>query len=169
MPPARKFCARCNTRKPVAEFWKNRRRRDGLQDYCKPCLSELQRPADPLEKVRRAEARAARRLEVAEADAERAARKAGALEARRLRDLEAEDRRRALEDARARRRALASSPKAPTPPAGFRRCARCGTDRPLEAFPPSPLYPRERSRQCSTCLPIVRPGIAFAGPRGENP
>lgn len=34
---AEKTCPRCGTTKPVAEFYKNKRTKDGLQAYCKPC------------------------------------------------------------------------------------------------------------------------------------
>ena len=33
----RKTCARCREAKPVAEFWKLKSARDGLQSYCKAC------------------------------------------------------------------------------------------------------------------------------------
>jgi hypothetical protein len=34
-----KYCKKCDTTKPVSEFWKNRGAKDGLQAYCKPCTS----------------------------------------------------------------------------------------------------------------------------------
>lgn len=35
-----KFCRRCGKVKPASEFSANRRNRDGLHSYCKPCLLE---------------------------------------------------------------------------------------------------------------------------------
>lgn len=32
-----KLCRKCDTVKPLSEFGKNRARKDGLQDLCKPC------------------------------------------------------------------------------------------------------------------------------------
>lgn len=32
-----KWCPKCETEKPVSEFFKNRARRDGLSGYCKTC------------------------------------------------------------------------------------------------------------------------------------
>lgn len=32
-----KFCKKCGTNKQTSDFWKNKRTRDGLQSYCKPC------------------------------------------------------------------------------------------------------------------------------------
>ena len=34
-----KRCCTCGEVKPVAEFGKNRNRKDGLQDACKPCTN----------------------------------------------------------------------------------------------------------------------------------
>jgi len=36
-----KHCSKCNTTKPVSEFYKNRAREDGLQTYCKPCMTAV--------------------------------------------------------------------------------------------------------------------------------
>ncbi len=33
-----KVCKRCNQKKPLTEFWKNKTTRDGLQLYCKDCV-----------------------------------------------------------------------------------------------------------------------------------
>lgn len=35
-----KHCIRCNLPKPIVEFSKNNRSKDGLQTYCKPCVKE---------------------------------------------------------------------------------------------------------------------------------
>lgn len=48
-----KRCSRCGEVKLPVEFWKNLNRPDGLQDYCKTCLSEYNaarrrdRPSEP--------------------------------------------------------------------------------------------------------------------------
>ena len=34
-----KYCARCDTDKPLDEFGKNAARKDGLQTYCKTCMT----------------------------------------------------------------------------------------------------------------------------------
>jgi hypothetical protein len=36
-----KRCARCGQTKPLSEFHKNRRRRDGVQTYCKRCRAVI--------------------------------------------------------------------------------------------------------------------------------
>lgn len=36
-----KRCPRCGKTKPISEFHKNKRRRDGLQTYCKPCRAVI--------------------------------------------------------------------------------------------------------------------------------
>lgn len=36
---ATKQCTKCKETKPASEFYRNRRRPDGLQDQCKPCAS----------------------------------------------------------------------------------------------------------------------------------
>ena len=33
-----KYCAKCNKTLPHSAFYKNKRRKDGLQTYCKPCM-----------------------------------------------------------------------------------------------------------------------------------
>jgi hypothetical protein len=38
-----KFCPKCCIEKPVDTFNRSRRRRDGLQTYCKPCHAVLQK------------------------------------------------------------------------------------------------------------------------------
>jgi hypothetical protein len=38
--PTTKRCPRCKTVKPRSEFYRNRRQKDGLQCWCKPCLIE---------------------------------------------------------------------------------------------------------------------------------
>jgi hypothetical protein len=38
-PVGRKICRRCRVVKPVAEFYGHPTTRDGLQSWCKPCLS----------------------------------------------------------------------------------------------------------------------------------
>lgn len=35
--PDKKVCSSCNEFKPVSQFVKNKRRRDGYHQYCKPC------------------------------------------------------------------------------------------------------------------------------------
>lgn len=32
-----KYCSKCKKTKPLAEYWRNRSTKDGLQSYCKPC------------------------------------------------------------------------------------------------------------------------------------
>ena len=39
-----KRCPSCETEKPVAEFYRNRARSDGLGSYCKPCELAISRP-----------------------------------------------------------------------------------------------------------------------------
>lgn len=36
-----KYCKKCETEKPVSEFWKNKSTEDGLQAWCKPCWYNL--------------------------------------------------------------------------------------------------------------------------------
>ena len=38
-----KWCGRCERTRPLSAFSKNRRRADGLQSYCKPCKSRVDR------------------------------------------------------------------------------------------------------------------------------
>ena len=33
-----KYCAKCDKTLPHSAFYKNKRRKDGLQTYCKPCM-----------------------------------------------------------------------------------------------------------------------------------
>ena len=40
---AAKYCSKCDTTKPVTEFHKDRRRKDGLKWLCRPCSSKLER------------------------------------------------------------------------------------------------------------------------------
>lgn len=35
--PDKKFCNMCNLVKPISQFVKNKRRKDGYHHYCKPC------------------------------------------------------------------------------------------------------------------------------------
>lgn len=35
-----KICNRCKTEKPLTEYWKNKRSKDGYQHECKPCWQE---------------------------------------------------------------------------------------------------------------------------------
>ena len=45
-----KHCSRCDTNKNEVEFYKSKNAKDGLQTWCKPCVSETQkvaRLADP--------------------------------------------------------------------------------------------------------------------------
>lgn len=37
----KKTCPKCGEDKPTTEFYKNKRRRDGLQSHCKQCHNEL--------------------------------------------------------------------------------------------------------------------------------
>lgn len=37
------FCPRCKLDLPTSEFWKDKRRKNGLQVYCKPCFMEYRR------------------------------------------------------------------------------------------------------------------------------
>src|SRR3954453_23374912 len=43
VPPGHKYCRRCDTIKPFAEWHKNARQSDGLSGYCKSCRGELAR------------------------------------------------------------------------------------------------------------------------------
>ena len=36
-----KYCPKCDTTKPVSEFFKNKARSDGLSGYCKVCMTEI--------------------------------------------------------------------------------------------------------------------------------
>lgn len=40
---ASKVCACCKIEKPLSEFWKNARNKDGYDNYCKGCKSKIQR------------------------------------------------------------------------------------------------------------------------------
>jgi len=42
-PPETKWCSRCEQALPVEAFSANRRRRDGLQTYCKSCKATVDR------------------------------------------------------------------------------------------------------------------------------
>jgi 5-methylcytosine-specific restriction endonuclease McrA len=42
--PKAKRCSRCGQIKPIFSFWKNRSRRDGVQQYCVPCWSAVRAP-----------------------------------------------------------------------------------------------------------------------------
>ena len=35
-----KHCAKCNKTLPVSEFRRNKREKDGLQNYCKSCMDD---------------------------------------------------------------------------------------------------------------------------------
>lgn len=37
------ICPKCSIDKPASEFWKDKRRKNGLQVYCKPCFKEFRR------------------------------------------------------------------------------------------------------------------------------
>jgi hypothetical protein len=43
VPPGHKYCRRCDTIKPFAEWHRNARQSDGLSGYCKACRGELSR------------------------------------------------------------------------------------------------------------------------------
>ena len=40
MESGKKHCKRCDETKPHQEFYKNKRKKDGLQVYCKPCMKK---------------------------------------------------------------------------------------------------------------------------------
>ena len=35
-----KYCKRCDSNKPHEAFYKNKRKKDGLQGYCKLCMKK---------------------------------------------------------------------------------------------------------------------------------
>jgi len=39
--PDTKHCSRCERTKPMSDFQKNRKRKDGLQTYCKACCKDI--------------------------------------------------------------------------------------------------------------------------------
>lgn len=41
-PPATKWCSRCERTRPASAFYRNKRRRDGLQTYCSECKADVQ-------------------------------------------------------------------------------------------------------------------------------
>ena len=38
--PRRKYCSSCDTNLPRGHFWKNRSKKDGLDDLCRDCREE---------------------------------------------------------------------------------------------------------------------------------
>ncbi len=38
-----KYCGKCDTVKPIDDFGKSQNRKNGIQDYCKPCLNAYHR------------------------------------------------------------------------------------------------------------------------------
>jgi hypothetical protein len=149
----RKRCQGCKSWKTPSWFWKNATRPDGLQDLCKPCLTEVQkRTPGNLRRAEEGRQRAAARA-AERAERERVAREEWA-------------RRRAVrEAARAARVASKGQRRKRTPlpavPAGHIQCVACRKVKPFEDYPPSALYPAVRGRRCEQCFPVVRAGIAF--------
>lgn len=48
-----KRCPKCKQEKPVAEFWRNRKRVDGLQRICKACQKPIQSRSNKLHRETR--------------------------------------------------------------------------------------------------------------------
>lgn len=52
-----KYCARCDTTKPMSEFNKSKAKKDGLQSSCRPCIKEINRVSYLTNEKRRASIR----------------------------------------------------------------------------------------------------------------
>jgi len=68
-PGATKRCSRCETTKPVSDFFRNASARDGLGGYCKPCWTAyLKDHEDPAGRARRMRAYGLKRFGLTIAD-----------------------------------------------------------------------------------------------------
>lgn len=187
-PEMLKYCIHCKLSLPRSDFGANARRRDGLQQWCRPCRREYTsvgpQAAKSRERAReyywshptsvaKLELRARERLERAEKKAreelERIAFKAAKKEESRIRAaaaakerLAAQKEKRALERA-AREAEKAANPPPPYSPPKEKVCTKCGVVKLLELFPPIPHTRDGRNSWCRDCC------NALSRQRGRDP